>query len=36
VGIALFPDDGEQADQLLRLADSAMYEDKQRKAAAVG
>ena len=36
VGIALFPDQGEQADQLLRLADSAMYEDKQRKAAAVG
>jgi diguanylate cyclase (GGDEF)-like protein/PAS domain S-box-containing protein len=36
VGIALFPDDGEQADQLLRLADGAMYEDKQRKAAAVG
>jgi diguanylate cyclase (GGDEF)-like protein/PAS domain S-box-containing protein len=31
VGIALFPDHGEQADQLLRLADSAMYEEKQRK-----
>jgi diguanylate cyclase (GGDEF)-like protein len=36
VGIALFPDHGEQADQLLRFADGAMYEDKQRKAAPVG
>jgi diguanylate cyclase (GGDEF)-like protein/PAS domain S-box-containing protein len=35
VGIALFPDHGEQAEHLLRLADDAMYQDKQRKAAAV-
>ncbi|MGZ5202077.1 MAG: diguanylate cyclase domain-containing protein [Telluria sp.] len=36
VGIALFPDHGEQAEQLLRLADDAMYQDKQRKASAIG
>jgi diguanylate cyclase (GGDEF)-like protein len=28
IGIAIFPDDGEQAQQLLRHADAAMYETK--------
>lgn len=31
IGIALFPDDGEQAELLLRHADDAMYEEKQRR-----
>jgi diguanylate cyclase (GGDEF)-like protein/PAS domain S-box-containing protein len=33
VGIALFPDDGDEAEQLLRHADAAMYADKSRDAA---
>ncbi len=31
IGVALFPDHGEQAEQLLRHADDAMYEDKLRR-----
>ncbi len=29
IGIALFPDDAEDADELMRLADAAMYQSKQ-------
>jgi predicted signal transduction protein with EAL and GGDEF domain len=31
IGIAMFPDHGEQSELLLRHADDAMYEDKLRR-----